>query len=235
MKMNTSPSPALGIHEGARRELTIEMYFDFVCPWCLVGKRHLRTAMNRLAEMRPDVDLSVLWRSHQLRPDTPPGGLPYQAFYIARLGSPEAVADRRAQVRRAGTAADIDFAFERIKVLPNTASAHELVAYAARHGNETQVAGLVERLFLAYFIEGEDIGDLAVLERLGLECELGIEGLVEQFAEFRRGASRTISAPAPIGRRIDGVPCFVFNGSHSISGANPPDVLLDAMLRSISG
>ncbi|EHP40631.1 thioredoxin, dsba oxidoreductase family protein [Cupriavidus basilensis OR16] len=235
MKMNSSPSTALGIHEGARPGLTIEVYFDFVCPWCLIGKRHLHTAMSRLAEMRPDVDLSVLWRSHQLRPDTPPGGLPYQAFYIARLGRPEAVAARRAQVRHAGTAVGIDFAFERIKVLPNTASAHELVAYATRHCNETQVAGLVERLFVAYFIEGEDIGDSTVLERLGLECELGPHGLAEQFAEFRRSASRTISAPAPIDRHIDGVPCFVFNRSHSVSGANPPDVLLDAMLRSISG
>src|ERR1700709_1906501 len=66
--------------------LTVDAHFDFVCPWCLVGKRNLDAAVSRLASLRPEVSVKVRWHSHQLLPDTPVGGLPYQAFYVARLG-----------------------------------------------------------------------------------------------------------------------------------------------------
>src|SRR5206468_12331107 len=88
---------------GQRRTLTVEVFFDFICPWCLIGKRNLEAAITRFTGLRPDVQLRVLWRSHRLLPFTPSEGEPYQAFYLDRLGSLEAVAARRSQVRRAGS------------------------------------------------------------------------------------------------------------------------------------
>ena len=67
--------------------VTIDVHFDFVCPWCLIGKRNLDAAISRFASLRPDVSVKVRWHSHQLLPDMPVGGVPYQAFYVARLGS----------------------------------------------------------------------------------------------------------------------------------------------------
>jgi predicted DsbA family dithiol-disulfide isomerase len=121
-----------GRDTGERPLVMIEAFFDFICPWCLIGKRNLDAAVSRFAGLRPDARVKVLWRSHQLLPYTPPNGMPYQAFYRDRLGSPEAVAARRAQVQRAALDAGIEFAFERIEVLPNTAAAHNLVHLAAR-------------------------------------------------------------------------------------------------------
>jgi predicted DsbA family dithiol-disulfide isomerase len=69
-------------------------------------------------------------------------------------------------VQRAGHDAGIQFAFDRIEVLPNTAAAHNLVAFAASRGSEAQRASLIDRLFTAYFMEGENIGDGQVLECL---------------------------------------------------------------------
>src|SRR5215475_3173836 len=91
-----------GPDAGGRAVLKIEAFFDFICPWCLIGKRNLDAAVARFASSRPDVQVKVQWRSHQLLPWTPPDGLPYQAFYRDRLGSAEAVAARRAQVQKAG-------------------------------------------------------------------------------------------------------------------------------------
>ncbi|WP_213306571.1 DsbA family oxidoreductase [Paraburkholderia sacchari] len=205
--------------ESSNRVLHVDFYFDFVCPWCLIGKRNLEAAIAVLEARWPHVSVQVAWHSVELLPHTPVDGLPYEAFYLARLGSAQAVAQRRAQVREAARAAGVELAFERIRVLPNTAAAHELVARTTgldgERGRGTQ-AELVERLFTAYFIGGEDIGDAATLSRIARAC----------------GADDAASAPRAHGEtnRVDGVPYFVFDGRYALSGAQPPQVLIEAML-----
>lgn len=232
----TIPNPSLPSEQrnanGATPSLTIEYFFDFVCPWCLIGKRHLRSALSQLAQLRPDVQVHVLWRSHQLLPDIPPGGVPFQPFYIARLGSAEAVARRRAQVQQAADPAGIKFAFDRIEVMPNTVAAHRLSAWAAECGTEEQQLALIESLFTAYFIEGEDIGDYAVLQRKALECGLDQESLQAHLAASSSENSSRIQL-SPQADYISGVPFFVFNGKQALSGAYPPDALLQVMQQSI--
>ena len=201
----------------AKRSLAVEVYFDFVCPWCLIGKRELDAAARKLAELRPDVRLDVIWRSHPLLPETPVDGLPYQAFYVARLGGPEAVARRRAQVQQAGMAVGLRFAFDRIEVLPNTAKAHARVALTG----QAQQSMLIDRIFTAYFLEGEDIGNGAVLDRLALQC--GAQGPAGDGEGQRAGARY----PVP------GVPFFVFDGSLALSGAATSETVLDAMMRAL--
>src|SRR3954454_18924484 len=142
----------------------IDVHFDFVCPWCLIGKRNLDAAVNRFSSLRPDVGVKVRWHSHQLLPDVPVGGVPYQAFYVARLGSAEAVAARRAQVQEAARAAGLQLAFERINVMPNTRAEHRLAYWAVGTSPGFQPAPLIDRLFTGYFMDGEDIGDPDVLQ-----------------------------------------------------------------------
>lgn len=69
-------------------DLTIDAFFDFICPWCLVGKRNLETAVSLFAGMRSDIRVTVRWRSYQLLPHTPSDGLPYQAFIATVWGAP---------------------------------------------------------------------------------------------------------------------------------------------------
>lgn len=212
------------------RSLTVEVDFDFVCPWCMIGKRNLDAAEQQLADLRPDVQLNILWRSHQLQPGTPIGGIPYQAFHIARLGSPEAVAARRAQVQHPGDAVGIKFAFDRIELLPNTARAHALVAWAVVHGSSAQQALVVERLFSAYFMDGANLGDWRLLETIAMQCGL-------ECADFVRQPDKTTSEADQLLRKAEhvtrGVPHFRLNGTIGLSGAHSSGHLLDAMLRSL--
>lgn len=215
-----------------RPVLTIEAFFDFICPWCLIGKRNLDAAVSRFAQSRPEVKVKVQWRSHQLLPWTPLDGMPYQAFYRDRLGSDEAVAARRAQVQQAGRDAGVAFAFDRIEVLPNTAAAHDLVAFAARRGASTQSAALIDRLLTAYFMEGENIGDYAVLERLGLECGLEREALAARLSASRRLADPTgqrVEEATRANPHVSGVPYVVFNTVYSLSGVYSPVAIASAM------
>ncbi|CAG4895999.1 DsbA family oxidoreductase [Paraburkholderia saeva] len=211
--------------------LTVDVHFDFVCPWCLIGKRNLDAAVNRFATLRPDVTVKVRWHSHQLLPDMPAGGVPYQAFYVNRLGSPGAVAARRAQVQEAAHAAGVQLAFDRIEVMPNTRAAHDLVSWAVATGAGFSPAPLIDRLFTGYFMDGEDIGDPDVLERIGLACGLDAAELAEHLAAARRGDSMA-RPDSPQADSVSGVPHFVINSALSLSGAYSPGAIVDAMLRS---
>jgi predicted DsbA family dithiol-disulfide isomerase len=214
---------------GERPVVRIEAFFDFICPWCLIGKRNLDVAVARFASDRPDVQVKVQWRSHQLLPWTPLAGMPYQAFYRDRLGSALAVAARREQVREAGRAAGIEFAFERIEVLPNTAAAHDLVTFAASRGNGAQTTALIDRVLTAYFLEGENIGERDVLRRIGLECGLEPESLAAHLAASQRLADPAGRRVAYADPQVSGVPYFVFNTGYSLSGVYSPVAMASAM------
>jgi predicted DsbA family dithiol-disulfide isomerase len=207
--------------------LAIDVHFDLICPWCLIGKRHLRTAIEQFRALHPNVEITVAWRSHQLLSDIPAAGIPYQAFYERRLGGPAAVAARRAQVQAAARTAGIEFAFERIALMPNTQLAHRLIDCAGEFGGPEQVAYLIERLFAAYFMEGRNIGALPAL--LAVAAEAGFPAAAIEARLASPGAGDHFRARLASDTGISGVPFFVFNNRLTVSGAQPLASLLAAM------
>ncbi|SOY42677.1 DsbA family oxidoreductase [Cupriavidus taiwanensis] len=215
--------------------LSVEAYFDLICPWCLIGKRHLETAIDGLGRERPDVAVQVTWRSYPLIPTTPPAGLPYRQFYLARLGSPAAVAMRQAQVCAAAKEAGLTLALDRIETFPNTLLAHRLVAHARQQAGAGVAALLIDELFQRYFIRAENIGDPQVLRQAAASCGLALpergDSAAGQDLDWLASLPGPLEPPARAGL---GVPCFVFNGTHSVSGARPPEVLLQTMHRALA-
>jgi predicted DsbA family dithiol-disulfide isomerase len=201
--------------------LAIEVSFDLICPWCLIGKRHLDTAIGMLREQHPEVAVEVSWRSHPLMPGIPKPGLPYAEFYLQRLGTAEAVTSRQAQVREAARAAGVEIAFDRIKVFPNSLDAHRLVAQAESQGGSTLAGAVIDALFERYFVRGENIGDAGVLAELRSEYGLLPCEVAEPFV------------PAAA-RRVHGVPYFLFNETVAVEGAQRPAWLMEAMLHALS-
>ena len=72
------------------RTLHVEVYFDLICPWCLIGKRQLDDALARWHTEHPQHPVQLNWHGVQLVQGLPPGGLDFVAFYERRLGGPEA-------------------------------------------------------------------------------------------------------------------------------------------------
>lgn len=215
--------------------LAIEAYFDLICPWCLIGRRHLETAVHRFSRLHPEVETAIDWRPHLLLPGTPADGLPYQAFYERRLGGPEAVAARRAQVQEAARPAAIEFAFDRIRMLPNTLAAHRLIGYAGRHGGVDRKEALIDALFAAYFLDGENIGDHGVLARIAAGRGFP-ENAVAAYLASGEGIRQFLEQQAaPGSSRVTGVPFYVFNDRLALSGAHPPEALLEVMEQALPG
>jgi predicted DsbA family dithiol-disulfide isomerase len=210
--------------------LSIEVSYDLICPWCLIGKRHLATAIAQLRAERPDLVVDVEWRSFPLIPDTPLAGIPYREFYVARLGSAEAVAARQAQVRAAAADAGLTLALERIETFPNSLLALRLVRFARQEQGPAAASGLVENLFTRYFVQAEDIGDPQVLRHALLECGIATPGEADAPLHHELDWLPPLhDAREAAQRRVTGVPYFAFNGKQAVSGALPPAVLLQAM------
>ena len=201
---------------------TIDIVSDVVCPWCFIGKRQLDAA---LAQGQQPV--SIRWLPFFLNPDTPAAGEPYRPFLEQKFGGAAAVEKLWARVGQAGANAGIAFAFEKIVLRANTLAAHRLIHRFQQRGGDTQA--LVEGIFSAGFRDGRFIGDPAVLADLAAQCGAGREQTLA-YLHSDEDAAEVLSQAARIRQRgIDGVPFFIFNGKLALSGAQPPEVLLDAL------
>ena len=123
---------------------------------------------------------------------------------------------------------NIPFAFDDIPVSANTLDAHRLIRWAGSLGPVAQDTA-VDALFKAYFEEGKNIGDDAVLieagRQAGLETEV-VERLLAGEAD-RDTVSAEIDQARQMG--VTGVPCFIIDMKYAVVGAQPAEALADAM------
>lgn len=203
-------------HRG--RSVRIDIYSDVICPWCYIGKRRLERA---LAE-RPLGDLSLRWRAFQLNPDMPAQGMDRQLYLQLKFGSAASAERIYREIRAVGAEEDLAFAFDAIRRTPNTVECHRLIRFAGSRGRQDAV---VEGLFRAYFLAGEDIGASEVLLRVADEAGLaGTETRV--FLESDREQQAVLAEDRAARRAgLQGVPTFIVNGKFVLSGAHQPEVL----------
>src|SRR6476661_8023534 len=136
--------------------MQIDIVSDTVCPWCFIGKRRIERAMA----LRPDVTFDVIWRPYRLDPNIPREGVDRRAYLKAKFGDSPRTSAMGDAIRSEGASEGISFAFEKIAKSPNTLDSHRLIRWSANAGVQNEV---VERLFQAYFLEGQDIGSSSVL------------------------------------------------------------------------
>src|SRR2546428_13454630 len=146
---------------GAKATLAIEVISDAICPWCWVAKRRLDRA---IAAISPDVTASVTWRPFQLNPEMPKAGMARPAYRSAKFGSWQHSQALDAQVAAAGRSEGLVVNHDKMERTPNTVDAQRLILLAGQQGKQDVV---VEGLFAAYFDEGRDVGDPAVLADVG--------------------------------------------------------------------
>ena len=203
--------------------LTIDVCFDIVCPWCFIGKRNLERALAQWRAEHPEAPVATLWHSYQLVPGVPEGGVPFVEFYARRMGGVERAKQRRAQVLEAASRSGLTLAYEKIAMFPNTSRAHRLLAHARQHAPE-RVEALVERLFAAYFLNGEDIADRQVLLAMGEASGLDRAQLAPAIESNEMPPDSVLPETVP-----SGVPFYIFDRRLAVSGAQLPEVLVGAL------
>jgi predicted DsbA family dithiol-disulfide isomerase len=202
-----------------RVPLTVEIWSDVVCPWCYIGKRRFEAAVERF-----DGDVEVVWRSFELDPGAPATREHSAAEHLAsKYGmSVEQAEASHAQMTELAAQEGLEYHFEKARG-GNSFDAHRLIHVANAHGKQAEAQ---ERVMRAYFTEGVPIGDREALIALGADLGLDARAALEsdEYAEAVR-ADELLAQQ--IG--IQGVPFFVLNRRYGVSGAQPAEVLVQAL------
>lgn len=217
-----------------KRTLSIAIYSDVMCPWCLVGWGQLQKA---LAALDGEIAADVHWLPFELNPDMPPEG-EERAGHIARKyrRTPDQV--RAVQGQMAAAAADagvsLDYAGgspEPVARMWNTFDAHVLLTWALQvHGAERQTALKLE-LFAAHFHRREAIGQRRVL--LNLAAGLGFDRTAAAAALDDPELHARVRGEQHAARQanISGVPAMIIEGSFLIPGAQGAETYENVLRR----
>lgn len=206
----------------------LEIVSDAICPWCWIGKAHLDGALDLLRQ--DGIVFDIGWLPYQLNPEMPAAGVDRRTYRTEKFGSWERSVELDEQVADAGRAAGVEFRHDRMARTPNTIEAHRLIRLAGEAGMQHQV---MERLFRAYFNEGQDIGDLAVLAQAGAEGGMPPEALAAFTAGQAAREEVTAESSALAQAGISGVPSFLLDRHLLFSGAMPAQRMADAFRQAL--
>lgn len=196
--------------------IEVEYVADVACPWCYIGLERLKRAL----QLRPGVEIRLRWRPFVLNPDLPRGGIERQVYLSAKFGQDAPRVQQR--IEAVGRTEGIPFALERIRRQPDTIDAHRLILYAQREG---RAPAMVDRLFRAFFLDGDDLGARARLITLAADAGFDPEAIGALLASDDFAAAVKRSHTTAGWQGIRGVPVFILAQAHALSGAQPAEVL----------
>ncbi|WP_373505660.1 DsbA family oxidoreductase [Aestuariivirga sp.] len=201
----------------------IDVVSDVICPWCFLGKRRLDAALAQI----DDLDVFVRWRPFMLDPTIPPEGLDRQQYLLNKFG-PERLKTIHDPLIAAGDELGVPYNFDAITRTPNTLDAHRLIRWSHTVERQHEMA---ERLFMAYWAEGQDVSDHAVLARCAGEVGINAQQIAEILATDQdvEETKAEIAHASTIG--VTGVPTYILGQSYALVGAQSPEVLADAIGR----
>ena len=201
---------------------TIDVISDVICPWCFLGKRRLDVALAAM-----DKDVFIRWRPYMLDPTIPPEGLDRQQYMLDKFGA-ERLQTIHDPLIEAGQEIGVPYNFDLITRTPNTLDAHRLIRWAHTVERQTE---LVERLFMAYWSEGKDVGNRDVLAQCAGEAGINAEQIRELLDTEQDVAETHAEIEHATNIGVTGVPTFILAQSYALVGAQSPEVLADAILR----
>ncbi|MGC2305250.1 DsbA family oxidoreductase [Candidatus Binatus sp.] len=190
--------------------LKVVMFSDYICPFCYVGFETMR-------RLKPEFDFQLEWRGFQIHPDWPAEGIP--ADKLREAGD---AAARKATWERITAMADaVGFSMKPPAVLTNSRAALAATEFARESGRDE---ALEERIYRAYFNDGENIGDASVVTRLAREAGIDaseVAGAIKSPKYEMRLKNNSLAANQ---RGVSGVPTF-FIGEYPLVGAQNLDAM----------
>ena len=204
--------------------LKIDFVSDVSCPWCAIGLNSLELALGRLGDQ---VSAELHFQPFELNPDMPAEGQEIVEHLAQKYGAaPEQIVRNGEAIRARGEQVGFTFQMDKRDRIYNTFDAHRLLHWAELEGRQ---AALKHALFQAYFTNGENPGDHAVLIRVagqvGLDCARASEILSsDAYADEVRQKERFYH-----GQGIHSVPAVIINDRHLIQGGQPAEVFEQAL------
>ncbi|WP_066532556.1 DsbA family oxidoreductase [Erythrobacter sp. CCH5-A1] len=218
----------------APQSLTIDIYSDVMCPWCLIGYGQLTKALK---ELEGEIAAEIRWRPFELNPQMPPEGEEQEAHLRRKYGRPaEEGARIRGQMKAIAEGAGVSLSYEGEDEAPpammwNTRDCHKLLAFALEQAGPGVQTALKLALFRAHFNERRNLGDRMVLLDIaastGLHREAAKAALDDPDLEARVLAEEAQAWDM----NISGVPAMIVENKFLIPGAQGPEVYVNALRR----
>jgi predicted DsbA family dithiol-disulfide isomerase len=204
--------------------MRIDFVSDVSCPWCVIGLKALQQALQRVDG---EISAEIHFQPFELNPGMGPEGQDIFEHITEKYGStPDQQEQSREMIRQRGAAVGFSFDMSRRGRIYNTFDAHRLLHWAEGQGRQL---ALKEKLFEAYFTQGEDPSNHEVLLRLAAEAGLDAtqaRAILESqaFADEVRQAEYYWQRAG-----IRSVPAVIVNERHLISGGQPPEIFEQAL------
>ena len=197
----------------------LDVFSDYTCPWCYVGWARLESALSRVPE---GVHVDVRWRPYEIHAEVPAEGMPVEDLPY----SPEQWARMQEALRQSAREEGLE-----VGKRPKVSNTHRalMAGEYARVEEPERFPAFHEALFKAYFAQGHDLGDPAVVEDAARSCRLDVARMTEALegGEYEGAIAATADAARQFG--ITGTPTFVFDGRFATAGAQSAEVLLQAI------
>ena len=207
--------------------MKIEIWSDYACPFCYIGEKRLARALAEVG----DKNISVEFKSFELDPyaDKAVVSATPERFAEKYGLSLDAAKERVEQISLMGRREGIDFRYATTRYT-NTFDALRLTKFAQEKGHDE----IITKLFDAYFTKNLELSDFAVLKKIAVECGLdGNEvGEVLNSDRYAEDVRADELQAAQLG--IHGVPYFVVGGKYGLSGAQPVDILKQAITEALT-
>ena len=214
--------------------LTIDIYSDVMCPWCLIGYGQLTKALN---ELNGEIEAQIRWRPFELNPDMPAEGEEQEAHLQRKYRrSAEEGAAVRGQMRSIAEGAGVSLAYEGEGEAPpammwNTRDAHKLLSWALEQAGPRVQTDLKLALFKAHFNQRLNVSDRTVLLDIAADVGLHREAAKDALDDEALRASVEAEERQAWDLNISGVPAMIVNGKFMIPGAQAPEVYVNALRR----
>ncbi len=201
--------------------MKIEVFSDFTCPFCYIGKRELERAID-IAGYTGRVEIE--YKAFQIGPDNPKVNAPsfYEALAKKYDVTLEEVKDMVEGIALRATEVGLHYDFAKMKTA-HTEKAHRLAKWTQQFGKAT---AYTEALMAGYFKDGEDLNKdeflLKVIAQLDLDRRVAERILAS--TDFSEELDKDRYEAQQLG--VQSVPFFVFENRYGIKGAEPNEVFV---------
>ena len=202
--------------------MKIEIWSDYACPFCYIGEKRLERALAEIG----DKNIEVEFKSFELDPyaDKKVTSTTPERFAEKYGLSLTAAKERIEQISDMGRGEGIDFKYSTTRYT-NTFDALRLTKFAQEKGHDE----IITKLFDAYFTKNFELSAHSVLKKIAVECSLDGEEVEEILKSSRYAEDVRADELAAANLGIHGVPYFVIGGKYGLSGAQPVEILKQAI------
>jgi predicted DsbA family dithiol-disulfide isomerase len=204
--------------------MKIEIWSDFACPFCYIGKRRFEEALSQFKHKNK---VEVTYKAYQLNPEAPKEmmGSAYEAFAKGHGMSVAKAKERFKMFTRNAKTVGLTYNYDIIQ-MTNTFDAHRLAKWSNQFGKEEE---MTSRLMKAYFTDGINLANHESLLKLVTEMGLDVNQAKDVLSshQFADQIRTEITEGRQIG--VQGVPFFVLNRKYGVSGAQQTEYFLNAL------